>query len=91
MEQTQKQQVTLTCKTEWSDGASITRTYQETSVESARLRLARQRYHRTESYEALMDALTGEDPRVTEPNPLQLIFIYADRIVTFTIEERRAQ
>lgn len=91
MEQTAKQQVTLTCKTEWRDGATITRTYPETSIDAARLHLAREVYVRTESYEALTDALTGDDPIVTEPNPSQLLFIYADRVVTFTIEERRAQ
>lgn len=91
MEQTANQQVTLTCKTEWRDGATITRTYPETSIDAARLHLAREMYVRTESYEALTDALTGDDPIVTEPNPRQLLFIYADRVVTFTIEERRAQ
>lgn len=91
MKQTANQQVTLTCKTEWRDGAFITRTYKKTSLEQAQIHLARERYQRTESYEALTDALTGDDPIVTEPNPRQLLFIYADRIVTFTIEEGRAQ
>lgn len=91
MEQTQKQQIALICKTEWRDGATVTKTYPEPSIDAARLHLAREVYVRTESYEALTDALTGEDPIITEPNPRQLLFIYADRVVTFTIEERRAQ
>lgn len=91
MEQTQKQQVTLACKTEWRNGAIITTIYNEPSIAAARLHMAWERYLRTESHEALTDALTGDDPIVTEPNPQQLLFTYDDRIVTFTIEERRAQ